>query len=92
MEIHGPAILSTLAVFDFRCARSYLDYEGDFSYVPYGLDILEGLAGACKILKSKIETESAQTVVDLTTFAQLAGETTAGKMIAGFCTRQDRNW
>jgi hypothetical protein len=42
--------LSSLAVFDSRCARSYLDDEGDYAYVPYGLDILEGLAVACKKL------------------------------------------
>ena len=79
----SPATLSTLAVFDYRCARSYLDDEGDFSYVPYGLDILEGLAGACKILKGKIDTELAVSSVDLTTFAHLAGETAVGKLLAG---------
>jgi hypothetical protein len=54
--------LSSLAVFDSRCARSYLDEEGDYAYVPYGLDILEGLAGACKKLKGKIEMEHARFV------------------------------
>ena len=38
----GAELLSSFAVFDSRCARSYLDHEGDFAYVPYGLDILEG--------------------------------------------------
>lgn len=80
-----PVILSTMAVFDMRCARSYLDDEGDFSYVPYGLDILEGLAGACKKLKGMIETEVTQSAVDLTTFGHLTGETDVGKMIVSLC-------
>lgn len=30
------------------CTRAYVDNEGDFSYVPYGLDILEeGLVKVC---------------------------------------------
>ena len=43
----APQELSALAIFDSRCARAYLDDENDFAYVPYGLDILEGLAQAC---------------------------------------------
>lgn len=33
----APEELSSLAIFDSRCARAYLDEEDDFSYVPYGL-------------------------------------------------------
>lgn len=36
----SPAQLSSIAIFDSRCARAYVDNQGDFSYVPYGLDIL----------------------------------------------------
>jgi energy-coupling factor transporter ATP-binding protein EcfA2 len=78
----APAILSSLAVFDSRCARSYLDDEGDFAYVPYGLDILEGLAGACKKLKGMVDTEYAQSAPDKSAFADLTGETAVGKLIA----------
>ena len=45
--LHGlasPALLSAFSIFDTRCARAYLDNEDDFSYVPYGLDVFEGLA------------------------------------------------
>ena len=35
----APPELSSLAIFDSRCARAYLDNEDDFSYVPYGLDV-----------------------------------------------------
>ncbi|MBU0514705.1 MAG: ATP-binding protein, partial [Proteobacteria bacterium] len=86
----APEILSTLAVFDSRCARSYLDDEGDFAYVPYGLDILEGLADACKRLKVMIERELKQTVVDRTVFAELAGDTQVGKLIDGLSDKTKR--
>jgi len=83
----APAILSSPAVFDTRCARSYLDDEGDFAYVPYGLDILEGLAGASKKLKAMVETESAQSAPDRSAFVDLTGETIAGKLIASLSYR-----
>lgn len=79
----APAILSSLAVFDSRCARSYLDDEGDFAYVPYGLDILEGLAGVCKKLKGMVDAENVQSAPDKSSFADLAGTTLVGKLIAG---------
>lgn len=88
----APAVLSSLAVFDSRCARSYLDDEGDFAYVPYGLDILEGLAGACKKLKTMIETERTQSLPDKTVFADLAGDTAVGRLLSGLShkTRSDQ--
>ncbi|RNK39289.1 hypothetical protein C9395_18560, partial [Xanthomonas vasicola pv. vasculorum] len=61
--IHGkaaPPELSSFAIFDSRCARAYLDNEDVFSYLPYGLDVFEGLAKICKQLKTSIETELAQ--------------------------------
>ena len=56
----APEELSSFAIFDSRCARAYLDKEDDFSYVPYGLDVFEGLAKLCKQIKSMIDTESAK--------------------------------
>ncbi len=69
-------------IFDSRCARAYLDSEDDFSYVPYGLDIFEGLANLCRQLKTLIDTEHAQSAVDLTAFIPLQGETAVGKLIS----------
>ena len=65
-----PALdeLSSLAIFDARCARAYLDDENDFAYVPYGLDILEELARICKQLEGLIKTEISQNAVDKTVF------------------------
>ena len=77
----APPELSSLAIFDSRCARAYLDSEDDFSYVPYGLDVFEGLAKVCKQLKALIDTEHAQSAPDLTAFALLQGNTPVGKLI-----------
>lgn len=80
----APQELSSLAIFDSRCARAYLDEENDFSYVPYGLDILEGLASVCRKFDSRIKTEQAQCAVDKTVFNDLAAtQTAAGKLVAG---------
>lgn len=80
----APQEVSTLAIFDSRCARAYLDEENDFSYVPYGLDILEGLAGVCRQFDNRIKAEQAQCAVDKTVFNELAAtQTAAGKLVAG---------
>ncbi len=87
---HGksaPAALSSFAIFDSRCARAYLDSEDDFSYVPYGLDVFEGLAKVCKHLKTAIETEYAQSAADLSAFAPLQGDTLVGKLIASLSAK-----
>ena len=86
----APAILSSLAIFDSRCARSYLDEEGDFAYVPYGLDVLRGLADACNALKRMVEAESAQLTVDKSAFADLTGVTEVGKVIGALSHKTDR--
>ena len=83
----APEALSSFAIFDSRCARAYLDKEDDFSYVPYGLDVFEGLAKLCKKIKSMIDTESAQSAPDLSSFIPLHGETAVGKLISGLSAR-----
>ena len=83
----APPELSSFAIFDSRCARAYLDSEDDFSYVPYGLDVFEGLAKVCKQLKTLLETEHAQSAVDLTAFAPLQGDTLVGKLIASLTAK-----
>lgn len=83
----APPELSSFAIFDSRCARSYLDSEDDFSYVPYGLDVFEGLAKVCKQLKTSLENEHVQFGPDLTAFATLQGETSVGKLIASLSAK-----
>jgi energy-coupling factor transporter ATP-binding protein EcfA2 len=83
----SPPELSSMAIFDSRCARAYLDSEDDFCYVPYGLDVFEGLAKVCKQLKNSIDTEHAQSAADLTAFVPLHGETCVGKLIASLSAK-----
>jgi energy-coupling factor transporter ATP-binding protein EcfA2 len=79
----APPELSSFAIFDSRCARAYLDTEDDFSYVPYGLDVFEGLAKLCRQLKVRLDEEHSQAAPDLLTFVPLQGDTTVGQLIAG---------
>ncbi|MEI7856854.1 MAG: hypothetical protein WCH85_05045 [Methanomicrobiales archaeon] len=74
-------ILSTIAIFDHRCARAYVDEEDDFSYVPYGLDIFEGLANVCRQLKEKIDADIIQCDVNNSQFEDLRGSTSVGRLI-----------
>lgn len=84
-----PPELSSLAIFDSRCARAYLDDENDFSYVPYGLDVLEGLANACTQLKGMLVTEHAQHVANVPAFASLHGDTRVGRLMATLSAKSD---
>jgi energy-coupling factor transporter ATP-binding protein EcfA2 len=78
----APELLSSIAIFDTLCARAYLDKEDDFSYVPYGLDVFDGLATLCVDLKAKAEAERAKSAVDLSVFASLTGGTQVGRLVA----------
>ncbi len=82
-----PAELSSLAIFDSRCARAYLDNEDDFSYVPYGLDVFESLGKLCKQLQSVLEREQVLSKPDLTAFEHLRGDTAVGKLIGSLSFR-----
>lgn len=78
----APVELSSLSVFDTRCARAYLDSEDDFSYVPYGLEVFEALARVCQIFKARIDDEIKLSAVDLAALSPLQGETAVGKLIS----------
>lgn len=78
----SPPELSSLAIFDSRCARAYLDNEDDFSYVPYGLDVFSGLAKTYNQIKALVEAEHSQNSVDLSSYAHLNSDTEVGKLIA----------
>lgn len=74
--IEPPEPLSDIAIFDTHCARAYIDNQGDFAYSPYGLDILEGLAGACNKLKARAMAEKAANAPSNAPYAALTGEQT----------------
>jgi len=79
-----PEALSDIAIFDSHCARAYIDNQGDFAYAPYGLDILEGLVGACIKLKARAAAEKTATAPSNAAYAVLAGEQTGvAKLLLG---------
>ena len=73
---HPPEPLSDISIFDTHCAPAYIDNHGDFAYVPYGLDILEGLANCCGKLKTRATQEKAANAPSDAAYAALAKEPT----------------
>lgn len=85
-----PDELSTIAVFDGRCARAYLDTEQDVAYLPYGLDIVENLGQrVLPELTQRLNTEISAINTDTTPFADLLGDTAVGKMITSLSAITD---
>ena len=84
----APDVLGAISIFDSRCARAYIDEQDDFSYVPYGLDVLEGLAKTLNQLKGMVETESAKSIPNTLPFASLSATNTAvGKFLSGLSAK-----
>ncbi|MFH1830324.1 MAG: AAA family ATPase [Pseudomonadota bacterium] len=85
-----PQLLSTVAVFDGRCARAYLDDEQDVAFIPYGLDILENLCQqVLPEMAKRLEAELSAIDTDLSAFSDLLGETAVGNLIAGISVKTD---
>jgi energy-coupling factor transporter ATP-binding protein EcfA2 len=77
-----PYKLSTIAVFDSHCARSYLTAEQDIAYLPYGLDIVENLANVVlPEVTQRLDAEIDKINIDTTPFTHLRGETSVGRQI-----------
>lgn len=84
----SPEELSSMAIFDTHCARAYLDEEGDFSYSPYGFDILGGLAKLCARMKQLADAEYATSAPITAAFSHLGNqETAAGKAVSGLSAK-----
>ena len=78
-----PDQLSSIAVFDSRCARSYLDSEQDVAYLPYGLDIVENLGQrVLPELTKRLTLEIEAINTDGSAFADLMGDTAVGKLLS----------
>jgi len=87
---HSTPELSSMAVFDGKCARSYLDSEQDVAYLPYGLDILENLGKlVLPTLGQRLAAEINALNTDTTAFADFPADTAVGKLIAGLNSASD---
>lgn len=84
----APEQLSSIAIFDSHCARAYVDNQGDFAYVPYGLDILEGLVGVCVKLKEMVTKEHASNKPNTDLFATLSkSQTQVGHLLVALSSK-----
>lgn len=82
--------LSTISVFDAKCARSYINSEHEVAYLPYGLDIVENLAHkVLPTLSGMLETEIDSIDIDILPFSHLLGETEVGKVIRELSAKSD---
>lgn len=87
--VDSPDELSTIAVFDTKCARAYLD-EGDVAYLPYGLDIVESLGRrVLPELNRRLKAEIGSVSTDTTPYADLVGETVVGKLVKSLGPKTD---
>lgn len=87
--VEPPDDLSTIAVFDDKCARAYL-HEGDVAYLPYGLDIVESLGQrVLPELTQRLKAEINAINTDTTPFADLIGDTAVGKLIKSLGPKTD---
>ena len=85
-----PEKLSTISVFDSRCARSYLTAENDVAYLPYGLDIVENLANkVLPELKKRLNDDIARIDIDTRHLDHLRGNTKVGRQIEGLSPKSD---
>lgn len=90
-DVTPPDRLSTIAVFDSKCARSYVTAEKEAAYLPYGLDIVENLATlVLPKLTEKLEAEISCIDVSRLPFEHLLGETEVGKTIEKLSAKSDR--
>ncbi|MDD9810555.1 MAG: AAA family ATPase [Gammaproteobacteria bacterium] len=90
LDAVSPEELSSIAVFDSRCARSFLTEQKEVAYLPYGLDIVENLANkVIPELKNRLEIEIGGIDVDLKPFNDLVDETTVGKIIQQLSAKSD---
>jgi hypothetical protein len=55
-EATSPA-LSAVSYFDSDCATIYVASANDIAFTPFGLDLFEKLAGACRALKESLDRD-----------------------------------
>ncbi len=86
----SPNRLSTVSVFDSKCARSYITADQDLAYLPYGLDIVENLANqVLPKISEKLEAEIEGVDVSKLPLDHLLGEAEVGKVIENLSVKSD---
>ena len=86
----SPDQLSQIAVFDSDCARAYITKEHDVAYLPYGLDVVEGLANVViPNVSDLLDTEINAIDTDPRAFDNLCGVTVVGKIFSSLSVNTD---
>ena len=71
------------AVFDSKCARVYISENNQLEFVPYGLDIIEALAGLAAEFKKRLQETAKASTPKMETLRPLIDATMVGKFIGG---------
>ncbi|HEY4372509.1 MAG TPA: AAA family ATPase [Burkholderiales bacterium] len=80
----APPEMASIAVFDTRCARAYIDDQQEVAYLPFGLDVVENLGQTVfPKLTETLEAEIKQTDTTTDAFRHLFGNTKVGTLITG---------
>ena len=84
--------LSSISVFDSRCARSYITDKQTIAYLPYGLDIVEKMArDVIPNLKGRLDGEIKSIDTNTDDFNHFDQDTEVGKLISGLNAETDSN-
>src|SRR5882672_3922649 len=75
--------ISRVSVFDTQCAAVYLTRKTDVAFRPFGLDLFDKLVQACKVVRTKLETEQRALSVNAlsTVQAQIPEGTAAARLL-----------
>ncbi len=83
----APEHLGSIAVYDSKCARVYLDQANDVVYIPYGLDVFEKLAHLYNSLKTTLQGERNSILGKQFEFSMIEPDTAAYKMLKSFTSK-----
>jgi energy-coupling factor transporter ATP-binding protein EcfA2 len=64
--------VSRVSVFDTQCAAVYLTEKTDVAFRPFGLDLFDKLVKACKVIRTKLESEQRALGMNALTTVQTA--------------------
>jgi energy-coupling factor transporter ATP-binding protein EcfA2 len=83
--VSGNEFISRVSVFDTQCAAVYLTEKTDVAFRPFGLDLFDKLVGACKNIRTKLETEQRALASNALTLIhpQIPEGTAVTKFLAG---------
>lgn len=77
--------LSRVSVFDTKCAAFYLTEKTDVLFRPFGLDLFDKLAKACKAVRTKLESE--QRLLNASTLPAVQAMIPDGTDVANFLAK-----